>query len=163
MKIILCIGLIALCGYIGFSISKHYIERKKFYFNFLNFLNELKTDINFSAKKLDNILNQVNFQCKQFFVLLNNYRNCLYMDTQIDKAVLFKDINILSEQEKESTYDFFKSLGKLDVFNQVSSIDNFIKTTHEYYKIAQEDSKKYRSLYTKLGIIIGTFVALIIM
>ena len=165
IKVILCFVVIGLCGFIGYGVSNYYIQRKKFFFSNSNFLNTLKTDISFSAKKLEKIIKE-NFLlqnlCKNYKIMLQNFLNCLEQNEQLEKENLFKGITILSEQEKESIYCFFKKLGKLDSLSQIEEIDKVFNVNNGYYEQAKDDSKKYSTLYIKLGIIIGAFVALMI-
>ena len=122
----------------------------------------LKHERNFSEKNLIQILQNLNVSSGEFRVLIKNYYSTFNRNEKLTKDILFKNISILTSQEQECIFTFFNSLGKLDVFNQVSAIDNFICVNDEYYKAAKEESSKYGSLYTKLGIIIGSFIALII-
>lgn len=165
IKAILCIAIIVLCGAVGFGVSGYYTQRKKFFFDLLNFLNSLKTDICFSAKDLKKILyecmNQVGIN-KDFKLLLKNYTNLLDNNVEVIKENLFKDIKILAEQEKESIYQFFCKLGKLDSFTQSEEIEKLLKINDLYFLDAKDESIKYSSLYIKLGVIIGAFIALII-
>lgn len=162
MKIVLVVGIIILFGFIGFSISKHYKERKRFFFEFNNFLLTLKTDINFSSKKLEQILETNSWQCQDIKKLISNYRKMLNFNVGISEDELFTGISILNKQERESIFLFFKSLGKVDIYNQIEIIESFNKSCAEYYRLANDECKKYCGLYTKLGIIIGSFVALMI-
>lgn len=162
MKVILCIGVIAICAYIGYSISKTYIVRKKFFFCFSSFLNQVRREINFNSRKLEELLCSCNINSKEFNIMVLNYRKLLLAGESINEKTLFDDTLILSQQEKDCILDFFKSLGKLDVYNQVNTIDNFNKIVQDYYTTAKEESSKYSTLYIKLGIIVGAFIALII-
>ena len=164
MKIVLCLAVIFLFGLIGFGIAGSYMERKKFFFSFNNFLELIKSDINFSSKKIGQIIDETILICrdKNFLQLLKNYKNEIKNNLQIEKENLFFNINILSEQEKESIYLFFKRLGRVDISSQTESINQIKNKCDEYYKQAQDEYKKYGSLYTKLGIVFGAFVALII-
>ncbi len=162
MKVILCIGVIIVCAYIGYSISKTYIMRKKFFFCLSSFLSQVRREINFSSRKLEEFLCNCDANSKEFNMLVSNYKKLLLLGESINEKTLFADILILSQQEKDCILDFFKSLGKLDVYNQVNTIDNFNKVIQDYYTAAMEESKKYSTLYIKLGIIVGAFIALII-
>ena len=161
MKLVLCVVLIFGFAYVGYCISRTYVTRKKFFFAFGNYLNDLRVDVNFSFKKLGQILTGYNSDSSEFNRLLENYKASLD-NAILQKEGLFKGITILNAEEKEYVYLFFKSLGKTDVFNQVSIIDGLIETNKNYLNKASEESKKYGTLYTKLGIMMGAFVALLI-
>ena len=80
----------------------------------------------------------------------------------LSKEILFKGIAFLSEQEKESIFNFFSSLGRVDIFNQVEQIELFIKTNSEYCNESSKQCTKNCALYTKLGIMFGLLVAILI-
>lgn len=165
IKLILCIAIIALCGFIGYGISSHYSDRKKFFFSLTNFLNSLKTNIEFSATNLKKILMaelKQNTKSKDFCKMIENYLMSLDCGDEFIKETLFNNIKILTEEEKECIFYFFKKLGKVDSFSQIEEIDKLFKVNGIYYSDAKEESKKYGSLYIKLGIIIGAFIALMI-
>ena len=161
MKLVLCVVLILGFAYIGFCVSKTYILRKKFFFALNNFLNDVKVDVNFSLKKLEKILGDSNLGSADLTLMLKNYKNSLG-NINLPKEALFKDVAILNDEEKESIYVFFKSFGKTDVFSQIAIIDALIETNKNYLRKASEESKKYSTLYTKLGVMMGAFVALLI-
>jgi len=161
MKLFLCVTLVFGFAYIGYCISTTYILRKKFFFALNNFLNNLKVDVNFSLKKLENILETTSSNSKEFNCLIENYKLSLNCAT-LQKEELFKNITILNADEKESIFLFFKSLGKTDVLNQVAIIDGTLEINKSYLNKANEEGKKYSTLYTKLGIMLGALVALLI-
>ena len=164
MKLMLSATLIALFGFIGYGISSYYIKRKRFFSSLSNFIRKLKTDIGFSSLNLENIV--VDYLktagiTNDVRELLNNFNYCLKKET-LTKENMFKFITILSNEEQDIIFFFFKRLGRIDVFNQLEELDKFSIRVEECLGQAKEDSKKYCNLYTKLGVIIGAFVALII-
>lgn len=164
MKIILILLLVVLCGFVGFGISLGYMQRKKFFYAYQIFLQGLKTDISFSAKKLFTIIEEAkkNYSNKDFIQLLDNYIQSINEENELTKQELFKNVKILTEQEKDDLYIFFKGLGKTDIFNQVDTIKNKIETTKITYEKVKKECEKYCPLYTKLGILAGLFLALLL-
>ncbi len=163
MKIVLCIVLIVLFGIVGFGISKVYLKRKRFFYDFSAFLISLKSEIGFSQTKLEPLINNLtkNTTSAEFHTLLNSYK-LLFKNIDFSKMELFRNISILTEQEMDSIYKFFKELGRHDVYNQMEIIGKFENSFINFYKSASEDAKKYSSLYTKLGIVLGMMFVLII-
>lgn len=163
MKIVILFCIVVLCSYVGFGVSANYSERKKFFFDLKHFASALKNEINFSLTKLVEIVTKLNTQIKDKNLnqLLCNY--LLYLKTKKEITVdgLFNNICILRQQEKENIYLFFKRLGKVDVFNQINEIENYINIFEEYYLLAKGESEKFCPLYTKMGILIGLFVVII--
>lgn len=164
MKIALIIVLVCLCSAIGFGFSNGYKQRKNFFDAYVLFLQSLKTDINFSADKLNEIVKRAiqATSCKDFSNLLANYSNSLTARTELSKDALFKDVKLLTSQEKEQIFRFFSGLGKTDVFNQVEIISNELERGKSAFQKVKSDCEKYCPLFAKLGILTGLFLALII-
>ena len=79
----------------------------------------------------------------------------------IDKE-LFDEITILKKEEVELLQNFFCTLGKFDVYNQTKELNLYSMKFNELYKVANEECKKYASLVTKLALIVGLLVCLLI-
>ena len=163
MKITFLLSIVVLFGFVGFGISSHYSDRKKFFFELKGFANALKNEISFSLTKLVDAVEKLNLQYKNKSLnqLLDNYLSILKNKQEISSGILFKNINILTEQEKNHIFLFFKRLGHVDIFNQLSEIDNYVDVFDEYYISSKKDSEKYCPLYTKMGVLIGLFVAIV--
>lgn len=164
MKIVLILILIFMCGAIGYGLSGMYKQKKKFYDSYLIFLQDLLSDIGFSASKLSCIIQEEKniLSNKDFNTLLENYQKIIKGNDELTKENLFKNLKLLNEQEQNDIYLFFKTLGKTDVFNQLESIKNKCESTKKYCEKLTNDCIKYCPLYTKLSILIGLFLALII-
>lgn len=156
----LIILFVMLFGMIGYGVSKSYINRKRFFFNFDLFLLDIKSGIEFSSKKITQIIQSETYTSKDFKNLLKNYLESL--DGEISKEGLFQNVCVLSEQEKTFVFLFFKNLGRLDVFSQVDEIENFYITNKKYYEMASIDAGKYQSLFTKLSILVALIIVIFI-
>ena len=163
MKIALLLGIVSLSGMVGLTISKHYIERKKFFLDLKNFVNSLKNEISFSLIKLIDVVEKLNKQIKNrnINILLANYATILKLKKEMGEDKLFQNISFLNEQERNNVFLFFTRLGRVDVVNQINELDNYSKIFDEYYQNAKANSEKYSSLYTKMGILVGLFIAII--
>lgn len=161
MKVILIILLVVLCGMVGYGIGYGYKQRKKFFDAYLSFLQNLKSDIGFSASKLTNIIEKSknNTSSKDFKNFLDNYLQSI---TDESKSSLFKSIKFLSSDEQEDIANFFMQLGKTDIFNQIELIKQNIEKVKLLCEKVKKDSDKYCPLYTKLGVLAGLFLALVI-
>lgn len=164
MKIFLMICIVGICSFIGYGISINYTERKLFFCEFVNFINNLKNEIGFSMLKLPEIILKLSNQTKNKHLnkMLTNYLSCLKEKQEIEEELLFNDINILKQQEKDSIFNFFYRLGKVGLVHQVDALNSSIKIFEEYYYQAKNEAGKYCPLYTKLGILIGLFFILIV-
>ncbi|MBE7074443.1 MAG: hypothetical protein E7376_00460 [Clostridiales bacterium] len=164
MKLILILVLVALCGCVGFKISSNYKQRQKFFQALNFFLQSFKTEINFTSNRLLKIIEHAKntIKSKELNTLLDNYSVLIQNGHDFDNVNLFSGINFLKQQEKETIFIFFKELGKTDVYNQTDSISNMQNICSEFLLQTKKDCDKYCSLYTKLGVLFGLFIALII-
>ncbi len=161
MKYLLLGVIVAICGYIGYGLSKYYVSRVKLFNELINFAEKLDTDINFGKSKLLSIIN--NFKCnsKDLKKILEMYKACLVENKAFTEDI-FKDVKILKDEEKHIMLNFFTELGKLDVFNQTKQIENSKIKFKEVLEFCSDEKKKYGTLYLKLGIILGLLIALIL-
>ena len=161
MKVILILLLVVLCGMVGYGIGYSYKQRKKFFDAYLSFLQNLKSDIGFSASKLKDIIEKSknNTSSRDFKNFLDNYLQSI---TDESKPSLFKGIKFLSSDEQEDIANFFMQLGKTDIFNQIDLIKQNIEKVKLQCENVKKDSDKYCPLYTKLGVLAGLFLALVI-
>ncbi len=151
-------------GLIGYTLSNFYLYRKKFFFNLDMFVKAFKMNVNFSSKKLIVFIDDYikNVHDKSFSQLLLNFKNAITMNSSFDYQLLFHDINILNKHEKESVFQLFSKLGRVNVLSQNDYIDGFLDISAEFYNSSKNESIKYSSLYTKLGIILGVLLVIII-
>ena len=165
MKIFLILILILMFGYIGFCISKSYLDRKRFFNSLLSLISLLKADISFQNNRVVEIFKNAkkSIDNKHLKYIINNYESMLNNENEINFEGLFKNVNLLTTQEKETVYIFFKKLGYLDALNQISMIECFENQSKSFYQNSSDDWNKYGGLYTKLGLIFGCFIALIFM
>ena len=163
MRVIAIVCIIAMFGIIGFRVAGSYYERKKLFFNFQCFLKNTKSNMNLSSKKLMDILNSnLDYKDNNTKKLLGNYINILSKNMTLSYDNLFEGIDILTTEESECIFDFFKGFGMYDINSQLEEICATESRCIVFFELASEDAKKYGMLYAKLGLIVGAFVALII-
>jgi stage III sporulation protein AB len=158
MKIILISIEILITTLMGFLVSKKYIDRERFFSDFLNFLKDLKINITFSMDDLKIVVNKLlnNVSSNELKKYLKNF-----VDRLDNDSISLYDIDILKNDEKNNINIFFNSLGKSDLKSENEKIDNAINNFSILYKVVYNDKNKYSKLYTKLGVIIGLFIAII--
>lgn len=161
IKICLLILTATIFGYLGFGLSLYYTNRSKFFKNLELLFEKLNLDINFSRRRLIELIQAFETQNKDIKKLSCNFIRCLEYDLEIDNETLFKDIKILNDEEKNVICMFFKSLGKLDVYNQTKQLTNQKEEISKLHKVVEEEAKKYAPLYLKIGIILGLIVVLL--
>ena len=161
IKFIILFAVATLCTYIGFGFSAYYHNRSKFFKSIELLFDKLKTEIRFSQNKLIEILKDFKPHSKDAKKLISNFVDCLNYDKPLTNKNLFLDIRILNEDEKNVLAIFFKSLGKFDALNQTNQIDGHQTQISQLFKKADEETKKFAPLCTKLGIICGLVIVLI--
>lgn len=161
MRYIILLGIVFICGYIGYGLSLYYSNRLKFFRNLELLFEKLSLEINFSQNKLISIMQDFTTNNKEVLKVINNYIEVLNSDLKSTNEILFKDIKILNEEEKNILNLFFSSLGKLDVSNQIKQLEGQKEQLKQFYLKAEQEAQKYVPLYMKLGIIIGLAFALI--
>lgn len=162
MKFVLLGVIVFICGYIGYGLSRYYFSRVKLFMSLINFTEKLDTDINFGKAKLLKIIEDFKCDSKDLKKILNGYILCLNEGKSCTEDMVFKDIKILKDEEKNVILNFLLELGKLDVFNQTKQIENSKFRFKEILEGCNEEKKKYGNLYLKLGIILGLLIALIL-
>ena len=90
--------------------------------------------------------------------LEQNYIAFLEQENALEKGSLFKGIDILKDDEKDTIFMFFKSLGRSDLESQSKEIQNFQLRFENTSQSTQKENKKYGSLAIKLGFIAGLFL-----
>lgn len=164
MKIALLCLIIAGATYIGYGLSSYYRKRFRFFKDCTSFASKLIVDINFSKTNLKEIINSnLNSYAGEFKHILNGYLNYLSSEAVlISETLLFKKNTFLNDEEKQTLFLFFKSLGRYDAENQIKEIQNFTAKFQDLQKTAELESKKYSALYIKLGLMLGILVAIIL-
>lgn len=162
MKFFMILLLILLCTYVGYGFSKYYINRHDFWKEMKLFLNKVNLDINFSREKLKPIIHSYTAKSKELQLLLKNFILCLDEGTITEKA-LFAGIKLLFEDEKNILFPLFKNIGHFDLQGQTKQLENYIEIIDKYQKDTETEKNKFAPLFTKLGLIIGVVISLILL
>ena len=153
MNILIGIIFIGICTFLGHKISLKYVKRKNFYLDFNTFNKTLTTELNFSKSSLKSIFSNFENKNGDFYSYINNYFNTT------DKKIC---LDYLSNDEKQFIKEYFMSISDVDS----ESLKNFVGLSsvkiNDNLKLATTDEKKYRTLYLKLGFLVG-LIALIVL
>ncbi len=145
---IICFALSALTGLL---LSKKYTKRKLYYEDFYFFTNELKNQVSFGMRTVEDLINK-NEKKSDFYRAMNDY----YADGGLCDA-----FNYLNDEDWSMLKDYLKTIDKsdkktlLDYLNITS--DELLRKKNE--AIANET--KYKALYIKLGILFGITLMII--
>lgn len=164
MKILLLCLIVTCCTYIGYGLSSYYRKRHKIFRDCHSFANKLIVEINFAKNNLKEIItNSINSYSSDFKGILNGYLNYLNSDAKIlNDEQLFKKNSMLSQDEKQTIFLFFKSLGRYDAQSQIIEIEHFQQKFEQLEKSADAENKKYSALYIKLGLLFGVLIAILL-
>ncbi len=154
MNILLGVICLGFCTGFGYYLSMKYTERKKFFLDFYQFNKTLKTEISFAQNSLLTIVKKFENEKSVFFENLTNY--------------IFNNqpINLDKKTFTEDEINFFKSylgnIGATDKSTQINFLESANVNLNENLIKSKEQEKKYKSLYIKMGFLIG-LIALIIL
>ncbi len=163
MKWLIIAVIFVVCVGIGLIFSSKYKKREKFYSALILFAQKLDVEINFSRERLKNLITSIDEKTKSNLAGLDkNFMHYLNGETELSQNELFKNIQFLKNEEKETIFLFFRSLGRSDVLGQSKEIANFTKRFDENLSKCSLENKKYGSLCIKLGVIAGLFMIVIL-
>lgn len=136
----------------GFILSLKYSERKNFYADFINFNKKLKLEMVFSKKTLIELIielpKDIFFNRVLFDVIMNKKTIC---------------VKFLNEEENTFFLNYLSEIGGSDSISQMDYLNSAELYLEEKYSFYQSEEKKYRSLFIKMGFLIGLvlFIALL--
>ena len=163
MKWVLIAVLFAACVLIGWIFSMRYKKREWFYSALIMFAQKLDVEINFSRERLKKLIEAMDEKNKKnLYGLDKNYLTYLDGTAELSQEALFKNIQILKADEKETIFLFFFFFCRSDVMGQSKEIANFSKRFDESLSKCSQENKKYGSLCIKLGVIAGLFLLVIL-
>ena len=155
--------MFAFCVAGGYLFSMKYKRREQFYHALIMFAQKLDLEINYSREQLKSLILSMDDKTKKnLFSLDKNFLAYLDGKEELSQDKLFSGCKILKNEEKETIFLFFKSLGRSDALGQSKDIQNFIKRFDESLNACSADNKKYGSLCFKLGIIAGLFMVVVL-
>ena len=153
MKIIIGIFFLFLCTFIGYNLSLKYTKRKIFYGNFFNFNEKLLREVSFLQTTIVSLLNDIDINT-DFYDSLKHYVNT--KEFKFDKQYLF-------EEEKYELNRYFKTIGTSDKIGQLEYLSSMDITLKNKQIQTEENEKKYRMLYIKMGFLIGLIILIILL
>lgn len=151
---------------LGLMASKRLDNRQKFLHQYISFINQVKTQIEFNGSSLAIIFSLCNAE-KPFNSFINNTISTLesgntFIDSwyrsvdNIDKSVGLKsdDISIINE--------FGQGLGISDINGQISHCNLHSELAEIRYQDARDCVIKKSKLYKTMGLMIGVAISIVI-
>ena len=154
MKILLIIIFSFICLAFGAKFYFKYKRRKNFFDALIFLCHKFDVEINFSREKVVNIISSLEEKVKlNLYGLDKNFITTIENKENLEKDKLLKNLNFLSEEEGNSIFLFFKSLGRSDMENQLKEINNFENKFSQFCTASSQEFKKYGKLSIKLAIV----------
>ena len=144
-------SLFLVSGFGGYVLGKNYSNREKFYNELMIFCNMLIANIRFNKNKLNVICEDYANSCS------NDMGEYIY--NYLNNSMT--DISFISKYENKKIKDFFDGLGNFDSNSEIGYIENYKIYFNECYKKSVEENKKYGTLYSKLGLILGLVLVIL--
>ncbi len=138
---------------LGVLLSSKYTKRKDFFLQFSLFNNRLQKEVSFSSASIGNITKNLSKE-KDFNQLTADY---------FSGEKNLKILSYLSKEENEYFSFYLQNIGLSDRETQLSFISKVEQELNEKVKVSEEEEKKYKSLYVKLGFLFGLIMLIIML
>lgn len=162
MKFLLLIILISVCLLVGGKFYFKYKKRFLFFEALVYLCQKFDVEIAFSRQRVQSIVSSLDEKLKNNLCGLDeNFLNCISSENLIEKEKLFSNINFLTDDEQNTIFLFFKSLGRSDMENQLKEIKNFENKFSAFQTQSNNDYKKYGKLSLKLSVIASLMIIVI--
>lgn len=166
MKWILSVVIVGCCVYVGVGIASYYKKRESLFSELGIFCGKLKSDIKFSSKPIQDILNEIIPTLKSPLKdILQQYQTMISSGQFTDFKNITEKISsiYLKQNETEIIVQFLSQLGKSDCDNENETISAFEMRFNAFKEECFTEKKKYSSMYIKLSLLIGLFVCIILL
>ena len=153
MKLCLGILLLSFSTLIAYFLAGKYVDRKKFYTYFLNFNQLLKFEILFNKKTLIEIIEKQKNDSEFYTILYDNIFNKHF----------YLNLNYLNKDDESFYISYVKNLGTSDIDTQIDFINRTNEVVVDKFNQAVDQEKKYKTLYIKMGFLIGLMLMVIVL
>lgn len=157
MNIVISISVIIGFIYLGFSTRNILKQRVEFFDEMDRFINEFKVNVSFIQLGLNDFIK--NFQTKS--IDFNKLLKMFVSDGDIESQKNF--YLCITPAELDTIKQFFASIGKTDVDNQLKELEFFKTQMDQLNKKSKNAYSKYASLSIKLGVLLGALVVIILL
>lgn len=153
MNLFFGIVLLIISTFVGYVCSSKFSDRQVFYLDFLNFNKKLKQEVAFKQSTILTIVNKLN----------NNSDFNITTKDFFSKNELNFNKKYLTEEEKNYFYDYLREIGKTEKNYQIEYLNATNETLTLKQKACEEDAKKYKKLYIKIGFLIGLILLILVL
>lgn len=164
LRIIIAIGIILICTYLGMTKSKKFESREHILREAIMLFKGLETEIKYSLTTLPNAIELVRQNMNTYFkdvlgaIVINmlNGDNSLYNVTcELDKLIE------LTSYDKQIISQGLGMLGNSDVDGEIGIISLAITNLESQLQEAIESKKKNSKLYKTIGMATGLMIAIV--
>lgn len=155
-------GLLALVAcYVGVLIKKRYKTRVEFFKSACNFTQTLSTELSMKKTPMPDVAQKfLQGREGEFEKTVENWMSYIKRGEQITFEKM--QIPLLKNEEKKQIVEFFSSLGKTDLQDQLAHVAYYQNLFLQKSKICEEESKKLGNMYFKLCVLLGIAIMLIL-
>ena len=157
IKLILCVAVVALSGFAGYFAAIYYRKRKRFFADYVDFLNHAKTEISFFQNRLNNVFDSFDAQNSDFEKVLKQYSKNLLSSNELPQKPIY-----IKQAEWQYFIEFLHSMGRSDVERECGNIEANIQKAKLMMDDADTEYRKKFGLCIKMGICVGFAIAIII-
>ena len=151
MKIILGILIVSLSTFLGYLISQKYTDRLKFYEDYIKFNDALISGITFTSKTVIDLIDKEN---KRYFN--SELKEYFLGEKSIENG------NFLQKSEKEYLKNYLSQIGNKNKQMQLEYVNIVKIDLNKEREKAKIELKKYKTLYVKLGFLIGIMIFILL-
>lgn len=153
MKIILGLCSLIICIFVGYFFSKKFSQRLDFFNAFNNFNKRFKNEVGYTKNSIINLIEEETNK--------NDFHNYLLSflvseELKIEEKYLNKDDVIFFN-------NYLKNLCTSDTEMQIKYLESIDRQIELKVKEANDNDKKYRTLYIKLGFLIGLIIFIVLL
>lgn len=153
MKIVLGLILLAFSTLIGFLLGGKYSDKLQFYQDFCEFNDRLKLEISFKQTTLLKILENEKRR-SDFYLAIKDY--IIFKEKKFDKKYI-------DAHEKEFFLSYLSNIGTSDKNSELKYLENATNIIYAEHNKIKIEEKKYRTLYIKLGFLIGLMLFILVL
>lgn len=152
-----CFGIISIiiCVFIGYRLSRKFLEKRKFYQNFFDFNNNFKNEVAFRQRLLLDIVEEFNSKEEVFY--LSVFKFFKFEEGKKEK------IKFLSIEENEHFYKYLSVLGSGNKQTETDALFEEQKYLSDKLELAIKEEAKYKNLYIKIGFLLGLIIFIILL
>lgn len=150
MRFLLGVICLILCLFVGYILSQKFSCKRMFYSDFKNFNERLITEVSFSQKTISQLI--INNDSDFYNLVSNKISDREYVIPRY-----------LKREEYEFLNDYFSNIGKSDKYTQMLYLNSVKNQIDNCFNKSKEDEKKYKTLYVKMGFLIGLIILVVLL